>query len=388
MSYMGKMEINHNKIMITKLVILSLLLMSIISCGQNNIRETERTDSYSFYVGTYTNKESRGIYKYLVKSDGNIEKIGLATVSKNPSFLTKSTDGKYLVAVNSIKNEDGVGTVESFLIDNDSLIFLSRSSTGGANPCFVSINEEGFVLTANYVGGNVGLIQLNKNGILSELLDVQQHQGEGTTDRQKGPHAHSVFFTPNVEEIITVDLGTNELWFSELDATAQKFASSEPVKLSMALGAGPRHLTFHPVKEWLYVVNELNSTITLVTKSEDGKYELGTSNSTLPEDYNEPNSCADIHITSDGKFIYASNRGHNSIVIFEVNQLTGSLKLVGHESTHGNWPRNFSLSPNDNYLLVANRRSNNIVSFKRDINTGLLEYVGQAEAPTPVCILF
>ncbi len=305
-----------------------------------------------------------------------------------PLFLSKSVDGKYVVAINEITNNDGVGTVESFFIEKDSLVFLSRSTTGGAHPCFVSVNEEGFVLTANYSGGNVGLLQMDKNGILSELLDVQQHQGQGTTDRQKGPHAHSACFEPGGYGIIAADLGTNELWFSKLDTTAQKFVRSEQVKLSMTPGAGPRHLVFHPNNKWIYVLNELDCTITFLIQSEDGAYESGPSVSTLPKDYNEKNTCADIHTTSDGKFIYASNRGHNSIVVFEVNPLSGSLRLVGYESTRGNWPRNFSLSPDDNYLLVANQRSDNIVSFKRDNTTGLLAYIDQVEALSPVCILF
>jgi len=156
----------------------------------------------------------------------------------------------------------------------------------------------------------------------------------------------------------------------------------------LAEGAGPRHLTFHPTNKWIYVVNELDCTVSLITQSKDGLYNLETSYSTLPENFTDENYCADIHITSDGKFIYASNRGHNSIVIYEVNQMNGSLKFIGHESTRGEWPRNFSLSSDDNYLLVANQHTNNIVSFKRNLATGLLEYIGQIEAPTPVCILF
>lgn len=377
-----------NIVLMCKLYIMCAILISTFSCKQNGISETEQVASYPFYVGTYTNKESHGIYKYLLKSDGTVEAIGLAAVAENPSFLCKSQDGKYIVAINSIKNADGAGTVESFLIDNDSLIFLSRSSSGGANPCFVSINEDGFVLMANYGSGNIGLVHLNENGALSELLDVQQHHGQGTTDRQEGPHAHSVWFASPDNQIISVDLGTNELWFSELDVGAQKFVPYEQAKLSMAPGAGPRHLTFHPNKKWFYIVNELDCTVTLVRRLDNGIYELGTSISTLPEDYKEPNFCADIHISSDGNFVYASNRGHNSIVIYEVNQLDGSLKLIGHESTRGEWPRNFSLSPDDNYLMVANQHTNNIVSFKRNQINGALQYIDNIEAPTPVCLLF
>jgi 6-phosphogluconolactonase len=156
----------------------------------------------------------------------------------------------------------------------------------------------------------------------------------------------------------------------------------------MAPGAGPRHLGFHGNEKWVYVVNELDCTLTLLKKGSDFKYEISSSISTLPANYSEPNTCADIHISSDGKFLYASNRGHNSIAVFGINSQDGLLNLVGHESTRGNGPRNFSLSPGDDYLLVANQHSKNIVSFKRNKDTGLLNYVSEIKAPTPVCIVF
>ncbi len=156
----------------------------------------------------------------------------------------------------------------------------------------------------------------------------------------------------------------------------------------MAPGAGPRHLAFHPNENWLYVVNELDCTVTLVKRTENGLYETNSTISTLPKDYSEPNTCADIHISSDGKYLYVSNRGHNSIAIFSVSNKGGALELIGHESVKGDGPRNFSLSPDEKYLIVANQHTHNIVSFQRDKDTGLLNFVDQIEAPTPVCILF
>lgn len=364
--------------------LLSILIL--VSCKTTKEKPMEENKSYSFYVGTYTDSESKGIYKYLLKEDGTLKYVGLVATSENPSFLAMSADKKFLVAINEIAN-DGVGTVESFLVENDSLTFINRSSSGGAHPCFVSINEAGYVLTANYTGGNVGLLKLNSDGDLSVLLDLQQHSGSGGTERQKEPHAHSVWFEPNSNNVISIDLGTNELLFSHLDTEAQRLLPSNPHKIKMEFGAGPRHLVFHPNSKWIYVVNELNSTITLLKKSDSDKYETSVSVSTLPVGYREPNTCADIHISSDGKFLYASNRGDNSIAIFEVAH-NGSLNLVGHESTRGDGPRNFSLSPDDEYLLVANQHTKNIISFKRDKTTGLLNYVSEIKAPTPVCILF
>ncbi len=240
----------------------------------------------------------------------------------------------------------------------------------------------------NYTGGNVGLLRLNEKGELSPILDVQQHFGRGTTERQQAPHAHSAWFDPIDNNIISVDLGTNELWFSHLDTALQKLLPTNPLTLKMQPGAGPRHLVFHPKGKWVYVVNELDCTVTLLQKSDNGKYKKGVSVSTLPVGYTEPNTCADIHISSDGKFVYVSNRGHNTIAIYDVNAQNGSLKLGGHQSTHGDGPRNFSLSPDGKYLLVANQQTDNIVSFERDKSTGLLKYVCEIEAPTPVCILF
>ena len=356
---------------------------------QINKKELEKNDNSSpFFVGTYTDGNSQGIYKYSLQQDGKLKRISLAAKSNNPSFLTKSTDKKYLVAVNEISNRDSVGTVESFLIQGDSLKLINRSSSGGAHPCFVTINDKGYILTANYTGGNVGLLKLNSKGELTKLLDVQQHTGSSSTARQEGPHAHSTWFTPDGNLIISIDLGTNELWFSKLDTTAQKLRPLMPTTLAMASGAGPRHLTFHPNNKWVYVLNELNGTVTILKKTIDGPYVIGPSISTLPSDFKGTNTCADIHISSDGKFLYASNRGHNTIAIFSVNMEDGYLTILGHEPTRGDGPRNFSLSPDENFLLVANQLTDNIISFKRNKTTGLLEYSDEVEAPSPVCILF
>ena len=366
----------------------TILIFTLFTSCQNKKDNTPQKDNnHIFFVGTYTNGESQGIYKYSLQNDGTLQNNGLAAKSDNPSFLAKSFDNKYLIAVNEINSEDGLGTVESFLIKGDSLTFINKSSSGGAHPCFVAVNESGFILTANYTSGNVGLLKINTEGELTSLLDVQQHTGKGTNERQEGPHAHSAWFDTSENNIISVDLGTNELWFSQLDTAKQKLIPSKPKTLKMAPGDGPRHLTFHPNNKWVYVVNELNGNVALLEKN-NGILEVKSVISTLPKDYEEPNTCADIHISKDGKFVYASNRGHNSIVIFEVNTTDGSLNLIGHELTRGDGPRNFSLSPDDDYLLVANQLTNNIVSYKRNKNTGLLEFRHEIKAPTPVCILF
>ena len=358
-----------------KLPLLLLLLCSLSGC-----------QAQEFFVGTYTKGESQGIYKYELQANGTIKRKGLVAQTENPSFLAISADGKFLVAVNEIE-KNNTGTAESYRVTEEGLELINRSSSGGAHPCFVTINNEGYVLTANYTGGNVGLLKLNGEGELSPLLDVQQHQGKGITERQQGPHAHSAWFSPSGNQVISVDLGTNQLWFSQLDKTNGELVPSDPPTLSMKAGAGPRHLAFHPNGNWIYVVNELDCTVALVEQTAQNGYTIHSTTTTLPEDYQEPNTCADIRVSPDGKFVYASNRGHNSIAMFRVED-DGSLKVLGHESTQGEWPRNFALSPDGQFLLVANQHTNNIVAFSRDEESGLLKHVGEIDAPTPVCILF
>lgn len=369
-----------------------LILLMLASCQnnpQNNstAQNTEVPQTQRFFVGTYTDSGSEGIYAYQLHPDGSIDSVGLAAKTENPSFLTITPNGQYLLAVNEL-DQHGSGFVSSFRIEGDSLAVITQQSSGGAHPCFVTVNDAGYVLVANYTGGNVGLLQLDEHGRLGELLFVKQHFGKGTTDRQQSPHAHSAWFVPGTDEIITADLGTNSLWFSKLDAKNQRLSTPEPEQLPMAEGAGPRHLSFHPGGKWIYVLNELNATVSLVQKDTTGQYILTNTFPALPADFTGQNTAADIHVSADGKFLYTSNRGHNSIAMFGIDQQDGSLNLLGFEAVHGNWPRNFTLSPDGKYLLVANRYSNNIVVFQRDAESGLLTYVAEAEAPAPVCLVF
>ena len=356
-------------------------LVMLLSCKAIQVEKS----TTKFYVGTYTNGESQGIYQYEINNLGKFKNGDLQAVITNPSFLTKTADNKTLIAVSEV-NENNTGFVYSYEINNDSLIYKSKSKSGGAHPCFITVNEKNQVLVANYLGGNVGYLKVDNINGLTNLLSVQQHEGNGTTDRQKAPHAHSTWFNPYNEHIISVDLGTNELWFSTIDENNQLNFSNQK-KLKLADGAGPRHLVFHPTKKWIYVLNELNNTITLVT-FEDGIYTLRSTISMLPENYTKYSKGADIHISRDGKFVYASNRGHNSIVIYKVDEKNGALKLVDFTFTKGNNPRNFSLTPDNRFLVVANQDTNTLVSFLRNEKTGKLSYIDEVQAPNPVCVLF
>ncbi|WP_299061717.1 lactonase family protein [uncultured Polaribacter sp.] len=365
-----------------------LILLVVWSCKtkQEKQSKTVKKNSMnsSFYVGTYTKKDSKGIYKYQLSSEGKLTKIGLAVETINPTFLVKSNDKKTLFAIGET-DKNGNGLIKSFKIEKDSLSLISVEKTGGPGPCFVTINKDNYLVAANYRGGNVGLLKTDTSGNLSKLLNVQQHIGKGTTERQEAAHAHSAWFHPTKKELISVDLGTNELWFSSI--IDDKLVLNTQQKLKMAEGAGPRHLTFHPNNKWMYVLNELNNTVSLV-KEKNNEYFVENSIATLPKDFTSFSKAADIHISKDGLFLYASNRGHESIAIFEVNPENGSLKTVGYESVLGKHPRNFSLSPNDDFLIVANQNTDNIISFKRDEKTGKLTFVDEIAAPMPVCILF
>lgn len=356
-----------------------------ISCNEIADRKTDKT-TIAFYVGTYTNGDSKGIYKYELSEEGQMKNIGLMAETQNPSYLAKSKDGKFLVVVNEISDENQEGGVQSYQIVDDSLILIDQKSSGGAHPCHVSINSDGFIAVSNYTGGSVALLKLDGQGKL-KAMDVQQHYGKGTDSlRQNEPHAHSSYFFPQQHQLISADLGTNELWFSEIDFEIKNLKLNGKMKMEAAVG--PRHLCFHPNHQWIYIINEMGGSITQLELKEVGSYQTRSSISTLPEGFKGDNYSADIHISSDGRFVYATNRGPNEIVVFAVDEQSGFLNLLTRQSTHGNWPRNFTLSPDENFLLVAHQYSNNICCFKRDGKTGLLEFISEVEAPAPVCLLF
>ena len=359
---------------------LPLLLLLLQAC-QTSVRTAgiEPTPGVqSFWVGTYTtDTESAGIYRYQLKPDGQLVRTGLATPATNPSYLAYANGGRTVVAV----NENERGTVEAFRVNGDQLLSTSQRESGGAHPCHVAVDGADNLTVANYTGGNVGYLRINRQGTLSELLDVQRHTGAaGQT-----PHAHATYTDPKNGLKVAVDLGTDALWLSRVRAGQLHFA--RPKTLALDAGTGPRHAAFHPNGRWLYVINEYANSVTRIDRTVAG-YRKGPSVSSLPADFDGESYCADIHISTDGRFLYGSNRGHNSIAVFGIDPRTGDLSLLENEDVRGDWPRNFTLSPGGRFLLVANQCSSNIVSLRRDAGTGLLDYVGEVQAPTPVCLLF
>lgn len=347
-----------------------------------------------FFVGTYTEGGSEGIYSYsLNAATGKLTNCGLAAKTDNASFLALSSNKKFLLAVNETKDEHSrnMGYIESFLVNKNEhqLKFVNKVPSGGAHPCYVSVNQSNFVLAANYTGGNAALFRLDESGILSEFTDVQQHYGHGPNkERQVEPHVHSAFFEPLSNRVFVADLGTDQVTVYLLDVKSVKLVKAPFPAINIAPGSGPRHLAFHPSMKIVYVVNELSNDISVVYMNSDGSFRIIEMISTLPAGNKKPSNCADIHISKDGRFLYASNRGFNSIAIFSVDPATGQITLVGQESTRGDTPRNFTLSPNEDFLLVANQNSQDIVSFRRDKQSGKLKFADQAKAFKPVCLLF
>ncbi|WP_025865702.1 lactonase family protein [Prolixibacter bellariivorans] len=375
-----------------------LLLMAgaaVFAGPAKSLAQDNSKSGMMFYIGTYTDgSDSKGIYRCeLDPKSGQLENYALAGVSVNPSFVTLTPDGNYLLAVQEKNTAVGntQGYIESFAVDKSTgnLKAINKEPSGGADPCFVSVNPEGFALTANYSSGSVGLFRLNGDGTISKALYVSQHEGHGpNVNRQKGPHAHSSYFGPGGKRIFAADLGTDDVYVYRLDADNGKLVPCKTPKIPMAPGAGPRHIAFGPNGQNMYVISEMGCTVTRVAMKDDGGFDVKESVSTLPKGYDGENTCAEIAISPDGKYLYASNRGLDNIVIFSIDPQSGKLTEKGTEGVRGKTPRNFTLSPDGKFVLVANQNSNNIVAFRRNPETGMLTYTSEIKAPKPVCLLF
>jgi 6-phosphogluconolactonase len=347
---------------------------------------------FTMYVGTYTSGKSEGIYGY--HTFPHLGALNRFTSSKsvNPSFLAIDRSRKYLYAVNEVGEYAGKpgGGVSAFAIEGKGdLRLLNEQATLGADPCYVTIDRNRRnLLVANYTGGSVTVLPLRSDGTLGMATDVKQHEGSGPKEQQKGSHAHCVILDRSERHALVADLGIDKVVIYRFDSSKGKLNKQSVAELQA--GAGPRHLTFHPRGKFLYAINELDSTVTSFTYNErNGTLEHIETVSTLPSDFSSASYCADVHVSSSGRFLYGSNRGHNSIVVFEIDQRSGKLRLIEHVSTQGNWPRNFVLDPYNSILLVANQRSDNVVSFTVDRETGRLTPTGIVEQiPSPVCLKF
>jgi 6-phosphogluconolactonase len=350
---------------------------------------------YTMYVGTYTSGKSEGIYGYHMPST-MVSGVSQFTSSKsvNPSFLAIDTSKDYVYAVNEVGEYAGKpgGGVSAFKIEEKgNLRFLNEQATLGADPCYVTIDRKRRnALVANYTGGSVTVLPIRSDGTLSMATDVRKHEGSGPKEQQKGPHAHCVILDRSERHALVADLGIDKVMIYRFDGAKGKLLPNDQPFAELAAGAGPRHLAFHPNGKFLYAINELDSTITVFAYNElKGTLAHVDTVSTLPADFSGVSYCADVHISSTGKVLYGSNRGHNSIVVFEIDQGSGKLKLMQHVSTQGDWPRNFAIDPSETFLWVANQRSDNIVGFVIDYKTGGLRPLDVVEQiPSPVCLKF
>jgi 6-phosphogluconolactonase len=303
-------------------------------------------------------------------------------------------DKQFLLAVNEVNDFGGKssGAVSSFAIDDvrKSLTFQNQQPTHGAAPCHLAIDATGrYVVSANYGGGSVSVHPIRENGMLGVATDFIQHQGSSINpQRQQGPHAHSANIDAQNRFVLVCDLGIDRVLIYELDLNEGKLRPNAAQPWArVKSGAGPRHLDFHPNGEIVYVLNEIGSTITTFAwDAERGTLTEIDSISTLPEDFTERNGTADIHVHPSGKFVYSSNRGHDSIAMFAVKD-DGSLAPMGYTPTGGKTPRNFAIDPTGQYLLAANQNTDNIVVFTIDPKNGKLTPTGHViHVPTPVCI--
>ncbi len=349
------------------------------------------SNSGKLYVGTFTSEGAEGIYLCSFDfSNGEIELINTFKGIDNPSFLKISPNRNYLYAVTRPpeKIEKSGGYIQGYKIKDDGdLEFLNKQVSHGSDPCHVDVSPDGnFAAIATYGGGTTSLYKINDDGKLSPASSTIINEGSGPTSRQTAPHAHAIKFSKNGKQAFSADLGTDQL--NIFDLKKDKLIPAKQPFVKLPPGSGPRHFDFHPNADVTYVINELNSTISVIEKK-GRNLEVVQTVSTLPENFSGTSYCADIHVSADGKYVYGSNRGHNSIAVFKTDPVSKQLEFLTTVPTHGEWPRNFTLTNDGNFLLVANQHTGNIVVFKINTETGIPEFSGkELKLPAPVCLEF
>lgn len=346
------------------------------------------------YIGTYTTGKSAGIYVYRMNpANGALTPHSVTGGIVNPSFLAIDAAHRRLYAVSETGDYGGKksGAVGAFAIQkNGTLKLLNQQPSLGDGPCFLSLDlKRKFILTANYGGGSVAVLPIMRDGSLGGPTDMIQHTGAGADpQRQAGPHAHCIVPDPTGRYVFAADLGLDKVLSYRFDARRGKLAPNAVPFAQVSAGAGPRHFAFHPNGRFAFVINELNSTIVAFAyDAAQGTLKELQTISTLPAGFSGTNFCADLHVHPAGRFVYGSNRGHDSIAVFTCDAATGRLAFVETVPTQGNWPRNFAIDPTGAFLLAANQRTDNIVTYRIDAQSGRLTPTGQViEVPAPVCV--
>ncbi len=352
-------------------------------------------ESLPVYFGTYTSRAenaSKGIYRSVLDLEtGNLSNPVLAAEARNPSFLEIHPNGKFLYAVSE---SGGAGSVSAYAIDTNTgkLKLLNQQSSGGAGPCHVSIDYAGKnVLVANYSSGSASVVPIKADGGLAEPTDFVQHTGSSVNlRRQKEPHAHSINVSPDDRFAYVADLGIDKIMIYRLDVEKGTIVAGSPPFAKVRPGAGPRHFVFSPNGKYAYVINELDSTITAFAcdPASGALTEIQTI-TTLPKEFDGSSTCAEVRVHPSGKFLYGSNRGHDSIVVYRIVPAKGTLTFVEHETADIKTPRNFNIDPIGKFCLVANQGGDSVVVFRINQKTGALEPTGhKISVARPVCIRF
>ena len=353
------------------------------------------TENILFGTGEVLHGKGEGIYVYdFDPMTGGLQLISVSRGIANPSYLTCSPCGTYLYAVNELKEYAGInsGSVSSYTIDRNTIKLTLRSiqPSFGTDPCHLMTNRTGSRLfLANFMSGNIAWYAVHEDGCIGEVLQVIQHEGSSTdAHRQAGPHAHAAVVSPDDRFLYIPDLGTDEIMVYSIDYDQNMLILRQTIRTKP--GSGPRFLVFHPHISAAYVINELDSTIYVYRyHKEDGNLSYIAAYSTLPPDFKEHSTCSDIRIIPSGEFLYASNRGHDSLAHYRIDQKSGKLTFLAHTSTLGKCPRNFTIDPSGKYVLAANQNSDTIAVFSIDATSGMLESTGApVYAPTPVCLCF
>jgi 6-phosphogluconolactonase len=347
--------------------------------------EDKEVEEITLLVGTYTGRDSEGVYMYKFNPEnGDARLVNIAKGLENPSFLAVSPNLKFAYVVGEV---DG-GSITSIAIGDSILTELNTASSGGVHPCYIAVDKTGkWVFTGNYSSGSMAVLPILADGKIGEPTQSVQHTGFGPNkDRQKESHVHSVNVSPNNKDIYVPDLGIDKVMAYRFNESTG--AISEGNSMTVTAGSGPRHFTFHPNGNFAYVIQELTGSITSFAYTDNSLVKIEET-STLPKDFEGKNSSSDIHISPDGKFLYAANRYHDSIGVFAIDEKTGKLTLVSHHSTMGEIPRNFVIDPTGKYVLVANQESDTIIIFDRNAQTGKLSPTGKKiNVSMPVCLVF
>jgi 6-phosphogluconolactonase len=354
--------------------------------------------NYFVYVGTYTRQQSTGIYAYRFNAGtGELASIGLVAETPNPTFLAIHPSGKFLYAANEIGNfqgQKGIGSITAYAIDGATgkLTQLNAMPSRGNGPCHLSVDKTGkCVVLANYGSGSFAAMPVKDDGSLGEATAFIQDTGSGPNPRrQREPHSHSFNISPDNRFAMGADLGVDKVFVFRLDPAKGTLTPNEPPFTSVNPGAGPRHFAFHPSGKFAFVINELQSTMTAFSyDAAKGVLKEVQTISTLPKDFTGTSYCAEVQVHPSGKFVYGSNRGHDSLAMFSFDAKKGALTPMGHVSTQGKTPRNFTIDPTGAWVFAANQDTNNFIILKIDAKTGKLTPTGKNfDLGMPVCVKF